>query len=182
MSQNYYFFIASLPFLQMNAKPPFTLESFLNQAQEHLVKTDAALLRNIIFPVNEDDKVYKNSVVASWVQFNHQLRNELAWARALELNKEPARYQRLPQAIRTEVVDVIAKAIKETDPLVAERILDQARWSFIEELTKEDYFNVEWLIAYALKLKMLHRHEIFKSDEGKKVFVGYQQFEIPMIA
>jgi Protein of unknown function (DUF2764). len=44
-------------------------------------------------------------------------------------------------------------------PREGERILDEARWRFLEELAIGHYFDRDVLITYALRLKILERWE-----------------------
>ncbi len=176
MNRAYYYLVASLPVLRFGSKPPLSLEDFLCECQKHLSFNDLQMIRNVVsFP-----KVSKKSVdpiLKFWIRFNHNLRNELTWVRAMELNKEPARYIRGERENIPQLVDLAAQAVKAADPLEAQKLLDLGRWNYLEELIQDHYFDLECLIVYALKLKILERYQTIDQVKGKEVLSEYQKFE-----
>ena len=52
------------------------------------------------------------------------------------------------------------------DPLEAELYLDRIRWEKLEELEKNHYFDITYLVAYALKLQILERWDRINSIGG----------------
>jgi hypothetical protein len=57
-------------------------------------------------------------------------------------------------------------AYRSASILEAEKILDQARWNFLDALSFGHYFDFDYLLVYGLKLKILERWEkIQKADK-----------------
>ena len=57
-------------------------------------------------------------------------------------------------------------AYRNTSILEAEKILDQARWNFLEALSFGHYFDFDYLLVYGLKLAILARWDkIQKADK-----------------
>jgi len=169
MSHLYYYLVASLPLLQFGSKLPFSPEYFLELCQDKLTAQDYFLIRDIVRK-DEWDVNTNNDFYLAWKQFSHSLRNEMAWLRALELNKDPQTYLRGPREGHPFFVDIFVQASKSSDPLTAERIIDRFRWQYIDELARFHYFDLEALVAYAIKLKILVRQDVFESSQGKEIF------------
>lgn len=192
MSHAYYYLVASLPalpyydrqaglpMLHFGAKPSFALEDFLQECQKHLSLKDFETIRHAVSP-SKVSSLSLHPLVRSWIQFNHHLRNELAWVRALEADRDPAKYIHGSREVLPELVDVAARAVKAADPLEAEKVLDSLRWNYLDELERGHYFDLECLLVYALKLKILHRYVEIESPKGREIFGEYQKFEIPAV-
>ena len=92
-----------------------------------------------------------------WSNFELALRNELVRARAGRKKIEPLKFLRLPDSPQAEISHVAMAAYRSTSILEAEKILDQARWNFLDTLSFGHYFNFDCLLIYGLKLKILER-------------------------
>lgn len=55
------------------------------------------------------------------------------------------------------------------NPMVGERLLDEARWSFIEQESRQYSFELDECIAYLLKLRLLVRYEKLDRALGVKI-------------
>jgi hypothetical protein len=95
------------------------------------------------------------------------------WERALKLNLERCRSQRLKKESPGDAPDypadaaAAAKAAAALDsPLEAEILLDRARWDVIETCQGLNNFGSDALFAYLLKLILMERRASFKTEEG----------------
>lgn len=67
------------------------------------------------------------------------------------------------------ITEVIALA--EKDNFIArEKGLDQLRWEKLEELTLFDYFTVEVVLAYTIKLDIAYRWLELEEETGREMF------------
>lgn len=164
-----YYLVASLSMLEFGSKPPLSSKEFLNECERLLPDGD---YRKIARAMSDDDEERPGDgdTLLRWKRFSHNFRNELAWFRAVEANRDPSEYLRGERAGEPEVVDALAEAVKAVDPLIAEKILDQMLWRKIDELAVQHYFDVDFLITYALKLKILERYQAVDSPAGEKIF------------
>lgn len=55
------------------------------------------------------------------------------------------------------------------NPMAGERLLDEARWSFIEQESRQYSFELDECIAYLLKLRLLVRYEKLDRALGVKI-------------
>jgi hypothetical protein len=73
-------------------------------------------------------------------------------------------------------------AVALESPLEAEFFLDQARWNAIEVLQGLQYFSVNTIYAYLLKLRLMERRALFKLEDGfaeyKGLYAAIMQVEL----
>ncbi len=65
-----------------------------------------------------------------------------------------------------------AEAFSKDNPLDAELLLNNARWQFIEELSAGHFFDLEFLVAYRLKLQLQERRAMFEEEKGFAAYRG----------
>lgn len=178
MSREYYYFAASLPLLDFDSKPIMNLGSFLSECQRLLAPEDFLLVEKALtLPRVEENAGH--CFVEAWHSFERAFSNELVYFRAGRLHKDPNEYIKGERAFSAHLADIIQQAMKMTDLLMAEKMIDKVRWSFLDELLTGHYFDIEMIIGYALKLQILERHQLFSSSLGEERFKQYQQISLP---
>ena len=178
MTQAYYYLIASLPVLTFEEKPPLTTEEFLDRCRGQLSSADFSLMEKICADTAKIPS--SNFVLTAWTHFNHNLRNEIAYYRAKRSGKDPLDHLRGERPFEPLWAQAVSKAAQLSDPLQAERLLDEQRWRFLDDLVAFQYFNLEWLSVYALKLKILERYQVLESPEGKALYDEYKRIELAL--
>jgi hypothetical protein len=120
-----------------------------------------------------------SSFLDSWFRFEHSLRFALAQARAAKLKwSAPADDPSVDAGAGSQAAVQAAAALALTDPLQAELALDQGRWQALDSLSGLEYFNVNTIYAYFIKLLLLERRAQFKVEEG---FAAYQSLYTSII-
>jgi hypothetical protein len=60
-------------------------------------------------------------------------------------------------------------------------MIDEARWKYLDELSAWHLLDLDYLIIYGLKLKILGRYQrIFHSSEGKEKLKDYLDIKITL--
>lgn len=68
-------------------------------------------------------------------------------------------------------VDSLIGALAENDNLLAkEHRIDMIRWGISEELSTFDYFNIDFLLGYIVRLSLVHRWARLDAERGKEMF------------
>jgi hypothetical protein len=172
LSKNYYYLVASLPYLRYEDKPPLSSEEFRAICSTSLSEGDAALLPYCCY----DAKVAVDTVQSTgsaFVDF-HILRERtlnlnLAFLRSAKL-KRPSPAEPPHDVPRAEAV---AKAAFEMeDPLEAETYIDRNRWGALDDVAGTNYFGVNNIFAYLLKLQLLERKQHLDTIKG---FAAYKE-------
>lgn len=163
--KQYYYLIASLPMLEFGMKVPFSYERFLSSCREQLDRHDMETIESSsIFP--SEDARGTSSTLREWKKFDTALRNELVKVRAAKYSKDPQRYIRGDGHIDHSITTFVQWAVNQDSPLESELALDRMRWEKIEDLRRGHYFDIDYLITYALHLQMLERWERINADDG----------------
>jgi hypothetical protein len=95
----------------------------------------------------------------AWIGHEVAMRNALATARATALGLDPADYLvaiDLSEA-GVDFSDLISEWAASPDPLAGQRVLDQARWTWLKEHEAWFSFGADEVAAYAAKLMLIDR-------------------------
>lgn len=168
MFSYYTYLIASLPTLYFGMKPFFSLEEFFSLCARHIPEADLVRIKEAIEKPDYQVNAKEISFLKKWHNFNLALRTELSRLRAARKKVGLLAHPKEEVFISSEIMHVANLAYRSPNILEAERILDLARWHFLEEASVGHFFDLETLIAYALKLKILWRWERINSCDKEK--------------
>ena len=65
-------------------------------------------------------------------------------------------------------MEQIQSIAEETEVTEKERKIEQLKWSWLEENTFFDYFTIEKVFAYLLKLEIIERWYMLNREQGEK--------------
>ena len=178
MSQ-YYYALSSLPTLMFDSDQFPTEQEFLQICADWLTPVELMYIHGTqITPAQPQEK---NELIRRWEGFESELRNELVRLRAGRLKKEPQEFLRMDeggvafQGFGT-IADAAKNAVADPSPYAAEKILNQLRWNYLEELSVGHFFDVQSLQVYYLKLQILQRNAQLNKEQGEKRFTSqYEQ-------
>jgi hypothetical protein len=179
MGKAYYYFAASLPMIHWAGKPPMTFEDFCSTAKRLLSKEDHDLMDRI-WNGNGDHIETDNAVARAWVEFDRNFRNEQTWYRAHQAHKDPLKCIRGSRANEPALREVVHEVAKMTDLLEAEKSLDRTTWQFLNELEQGHYYDLEFLMVYGVKLKILKRHQEYGTSKGREALDGIRAMDLPV--
>ena len=141
-----------------------------------------------------------NEFVRKWYEFNLDLNNILSAITArtygLDIQKVIVGSNATAQALRTsgardwglsqelDFFDDVVRLIDEDDLAQRERKTDMLRWRWLEENTFFNYFTVERLFSYMVRLGMVERWTTLDREKGQQLFrqlIGElkEQTEVP---
>jgi hypothetical protein len=171
---NYYYFVATLPSLMPGSVAPFSFEEFLEKAGRFLKPSDMETLAAAALFLPEDGDTPLPAaalpLLKQYYRWERGLRNELVRLRAQRMQKLADKHLK-PGDVEWDALRVAQAAFAADNPLESELLIEKDRWSLIERLATNCFFDMNYLAAYALKLQALQRRERFKQAEGE---VGYQ--------
>jgi len=162
--REYYYFIAQLPSLVYEQKPPMTSAHFKELASDLLEDGDLKVMDYLAFNDAFSDEKGACAFVNNWKNWERALKLNLAKERALKLKKD-FQLTDIP-FFPQEASAAAAKAVGEKSPLDGEFLLDKARWNAIDSIAGGDYFSVNNVYAYYLKLLLLERRQSFNTEKG----------------
>ncbi len=166
MPRYYIYLISSLPWLQFGMKPPFSFGKFLQLCAGKISDEDMSILQKISLSGEYPDQDTKLPTLEKWQVFDTALRNELVRIRAARLQRDPEKYLRHDGYTDPSVARIAISAQRNPSILEAERLLDEERWRMLRELCVGHYFDMDFLVIYALKLLMLERWQRIRSADS----------------
>ena len=116
-----------------------------------------------LFDAEEKDVL--PDTIRRFFRWDRGIRNVLVRLRAKSLGLEPDEF------IRDGIVDhsqelLAEEAFNADSPLMAEEILNKARWRCLDELEFGHYFDIERLVVFFIKLQILERTSSFDAEVG----------------
>ena len=169
-SRNYYYFVATLPWLNYGEKPPMSSGEFREQCLAMLSPEDAALIRYCRYdPVMavETVKSTGSNFIDNLMERERTLVLNLAYLRASKLRR-PSPGDPPHDVPRAEMV--AKAAVEMTDPLEAEIYIDQCRWGSLDAMVGLDLFGVNNIFAFLLKLQLMERRQLFDAERGQAAY------------
>jgi hypothetical protein len=153
-----------------------TSEHFKSLAEDLLEESDLKVMKYLSF----NDAFSPEggcAFVKNWKNWERALKLNLAKERAIKLKRDiPAgEIPFFPQEASITAV----KAVDEKSPLDGEFLLDKARWTAIDEIAGKDYYSVNNIYAYYLKLLLLERRQGFNIEKG---FADYKTLYAEILA
>ncbi|MDR2037467.1 MAG: DUF2764 domain-containing protein [Bacteroidales bacterium] len=126
----------------------------------------------------------KNKFVSKWFEFNLNLNNILTayTYRKYQMETEVVGDNEVAQSIRgsnqrdlglTGTIDnleELQRIADESDLFEREKKIDLLKWSWLDEETFFEYFTIERIFAYVIKLGIIERWANLDHEEGKKIF------------
>lgn len=160
---------ATLPMLHFGARPPLSSQQFLERCAELILQEELSILKaaSQVAP----DFIYQGPcpALSKWCDFNIALNNEIVKIRASRRRLEAQKYLRPHQYPNFDLAHIAAASHR--NPLLseAEKLLDQARWKYLEELSVGHYFDLDFLVVYLEKLLILERWERIRTAKGQEL-------------
>lgn len=127
-----------------------------------------------------------NEYVSRWYEFNLDMNNILSAITArkygLDMQKVIVGSNDTAQALRTsgardwglgqelEYFDDVVRLTDETDLAQRERKADMLRWNWLEENSFFNFFTVEKLFSFMVRLGMVERWTTLDREQGQKLF------------
>ncbi|MDD5455782.1 MAG: hypothetical protein PHV30_01980 [Candidatus Margulisbacteria bacterium] len=161
MNNKYYYLIASLPSLKFNTKPLINKETFFEECRKWLTSQDLLILNTVDTNVKFIN-IINNNFLINWYDYNLKLKTELA------ILRDPSRKN-------MDSVNASAesrKIMEQVNPLLKEKAYEKFRWDFLDSEETKYNFDLNILIIYLEKLKILDRLFLFNKE------LGYKKFEV----
>jgi hypothetical protein len=181
---NYEYIVASLPVLRQEDVRAESLNAagLVSEIRSQLSDRDQVLL-DFLLDGYDPDKLdegfytralaHRNRFLREWFAFDLDLRNTTV----TYLNRQLKRDEDLDliQLPGREEAEFPEKATAESilhgiDIMKRERNLDDLRWQKIDEITIQDFFDIEAILGFVAKLKIIDRWLQLDPESGRVLF------------
>lgn len=177
---NYTYIVASLPQLNDNFElSDFSYDKVRQDIVEQLSEADIQLVETLEEGFSEESlnaDYYaktgksKNDFIRSYFDFDARLRNMKAQYLAKRLGKQADQYLvEMPEAEFNEE-QAIRNILESNDFVSRELQMDKLKWEKASELTTFDYFNINAILAFLIKAKLVQRWSELDKEKGEAMF------------
>jgi len=177
---NYTYIVASLPLLNDNFETDsFSYDAVKQDIVEQLSEVDIQLVETLEEGFSEESlnaDYYaktgksKNGFIRSYFDFDARLRNMKAQYLAKRMGKQANDYIiEMPEAEFNEE-QAIHNILENSDFVTRELQMDKLKWDKANELTTFDYFNINAILAFLVKAKLVQRWSELDKKKGEAMF------------
>ena len=181
---NYEYIVASLPVLRPedSRSDNVNAEALIAEIREQLSGRDQTVLDQLLAGYDAEQLTedfyrqilrHKNRFLREWFRFDLDLRNATVGYLNHQLHRAPDHDKILLEEREVEEfpeLEAAERILRGEDILQRERGLDELRWHKIDEITLLDYFDLETLLGYVAKLKIIDRWLQLDPDSGRALF------------
>ena len=181
---NYEYIVASLPVLRPEDSRSDNVNAgaLIAEIREQLSGRDQAVLDQLLAGYDAGQLTedfyrqilrHKNRFLREWFRFDLDLRNATVGYLNHQLHRAPDHDKILLEEREVEEfpeLEAAERILRGADILQRERGLDELRWHKVDEITLLDYFDLETLLGYVAKLKIIDRWLQLDPDSGRALF------------
>lgn len=158
--------------LTFGAEAPLSYDKFLSLCQGLVPEEESSLLKDLRTLKTEPGCGAIPLILEKWFDYQRQLGNELVKIRASRKHIDPERYIRGDEYSPAAVSRLAIGAYRNPSILEGERMQDQARWQTLGDLSFGHYFDLDFLVIYALKLLILEKWQRINRADPEKELEG----------
>jgi hypothetical protein len=173
MADFYPYLMSSLPMLHFGMHPPLSSEKLLEICHGLIPENDYTILSSLNLVEEKAPEEATQVTIRQWLCFDTTLRNELVKLRATRRHIDAVRYLRHDGYAAGDLAHIALAAIRNPSVIEGERFLDQERWKVLEEFSFGHFFDLDALIVYAYKLRLLERWENIRVADKERLFNVY---------
>lgn len=163
---SFYYFVASLPALNLSAPPAMPFATFRAEVERLLPRSVGGALDALVAGRPAD-----SAFARDWADHEVQLRNAVVRARAARRDEDASPFLRPAHGFQLAVEQAVNEAYGKPNPLERELVLDQVRWKVADELSRDSAFGLEAVLAYGLKLKLAERWAGLTDQAGQSALL-----------
>lgn len=167
MSNQYYYAAASLPLLIFDKPSQISDNEFLEICKTNLSEDIYQIIAACKFPIFSS-KHKKNKIAKDYWNFEKKLKNKLVKIRAENLELDYKAFVKEGEIYNQLALDYAANIVKQDNAYEAEKYLNKACWQFIDDLSINNFANLNFFVAYYIKLQINLRQNSFNFEKGKE--------------
>jgi len=177
-------------FIEEQLRAPQTLPSymieFVNNHNQEKKKYDVTDENELTWLFYDYLLKTKSDFVRDWFEFDMNLKNLTAALNCRKFDKEIVKEiigdNEFAKALRSsklkdfglsgdyQIVDKVISINNNANLVDKEKQLDLLRWEYLEEKTTFEYFTIDRVLSYLIRLQIIDRWSKLDTDSGKAVF------------
>src|SRR5574344_1463816 len=176
---NYHYIIASLPYLTPEfGSQQFSYNDFEREISKQLSKKDCRLIDWLNFGTDENNlsihfynqvKKLSNPFLSSYFAFDQKIRNAQVGYISKITGKKEDDYTIGDAEEEFEEYSTLTQAFEIKNIIEREQTLDKIRWNKISEIVTFHYFDINVILAFLAKGKIVKRWLDMDKEKGAKL-------------
>lgn len=161
-----YYLVSQLPDISAAGEKsalPITEKYYRDLCSRFLDAKDKETLDKLSLDAPKMPEATGSDFLDKWYDFERALRYALAQIRAQKMKKDLGT---IPVSITADIVQAARTAVGMDSPLSAEQYLYEYRLSVLGNLQPMDFFSVDAVFAYGIRLMLLERIKKFDKEKG----------------
>ncbi len=167
---SHYYLVSSLLRLVMGQPLPLDTEAFRFQCMGALNEEEHADLTAIL---DGRPEVCTTGFGRRWFGVETQFCNAIARARASHYSVDAKNFIRSHPGFSVYVENTVTDAYSQGNPFDMEWHIDRGRWKMAEELSSENPFSIDGVLAYAVQLRVAARWAAVDKKIGREKLEAY---------
>jgi len=167
--KRYWYFVATLPTFPFGGVPQISIDAFDKLCLRMMNPTDYDLLKyvDIVRNGHYDRAIEKSKFLKQYFLVEREIRNALAVSRAKAHQWDASPWMK--NGISSPESNESAKAVLTAqNPLHAEMQLEKERWNMVDSLTACSNFELDYILAYKMKLLIATHCASFELRKGQE--------------
>jgi len=166
----YSYLVSSLPTLQFGMPPPFLMEDYLLMMEGFIPGNEVETIHQFVLE-QYSPELLKVKMIADFFACEAAIRNHLARLRSADRDISPEKFVRSLEVLIDQRMEQSAlDAYKTENLLESEKMLDLARWKYLDELATGHVFDFNTLLIYAMKLRILRKWQVITEADKNMIF------------
>jgi len=166
----YWYLASTLPSLLFAAQPPISTKEFLDTCRLLMPAEDFAEVESAPLALMEGlEGKPRSGFLSAYIAWARGFGNQLSKMRARGLGKNEEAFLR-PGPQSDEAAKAATACFAIEDPYKAELAIAKESWTAIERLSALNAFDLDYLVAYRIKLAINERLARFAPEEGQKAY------------
>lgn len=177
--RRYWYLAATLPGMLFAAPPPMDDREFLELCARTMDKDDYLEVISVPEALKSamEQASFRSDFLEKYISWEKTFRNELSRLRARKLGRNEEAFFR-PSRPADDAARSASLCFSMEDPFQAELALERERWNAIERYSSLSAFDLDFLLAYRLKLAINQRIQGLAKETGE---AGYAQLYNDML-
>lgn len=113
---------------------------------------------------------HSNRFIRDYFRFDMHVRNMKVLYLSKRLDKNPEQYLVKSENNDFEEMKQVETIFENMDFVAREQQMDKLRWTKVNELVQMDYFNMNTILAFLVKAKLVQRWSILDKEKGREMF------------
>lgn len=166
----YYYLVSQLPNIsdsESKANLPISVEEYKELCCRFVSEKEKQIINSLSLVPPKEQTVTGSEFLDNWYDKERNLRFALAQIRSQKMKKDT---YTLPAGCTADIISAARTAVGMDSPYTAEQFLFEYRIKLLDNLRPIDFFSIDAVYSYGIKLMLVERMHKFDVENGKQSY------------